>query len=277
MYHVLTDWSMFVHLLLSVVNPPQSKATDEIHDHFFVNSMIESQTPERRRASAEKATQGSPSGTPRAPLSSTQRKENAVHALADLTDTLHLLFLPSFGCIHLRCEWILHSKANTEMPRWYTRDHDACGTQCYVCNKSYEKYILPIVYEGTRDFCGSSHFAKCLRENKLSYDNPEVITNSLWESEDWRKSVFGKKTVAKYNVFSFFFQLTATGILTFETSKETKGLYCVLGRDSNDKMKYKHSKYWKGFTFRSRRHGAATIRWEDLSKRQQSIRKFTTN
>ena len=58
-----------------------------------------------------------------------------------------------------------------------------------------------------------NHFAKHLRENPLSYDEPDAIVESLWGSEDWRKQVFGKKTVAKYNVYCFFFSWLHFGLL----------------------------------------------------------------
>ena len=203
MFVILTDWSMFVFLLLSVLATPNSSDGDEIHDHFFVNSMITSQSPEKRRQRAEVETEQD-AAVPKKPLNAGEKRQNRRNALDDLLDTLNLLFLPELGCVHLRCEWILHSKKNTPLPAWYMRDHEPCGDSCYVCNKSYEKYILPIVYEGAQEFLGSSHFATYLREKKLTYEEPDAICDSLWGSEDWRKRVFGKKVVAKYNVFAFF-------------------------------------------------------------------------
>ena len=102
---------------------------------------------------------------------------------------------------------------------------------------------------------GSSHFGKVLRDNKLSYDEPDAIINSLWDSDDWREKVFGKKTVAKYNVTAFFFQLIAARILGFEKQDSTDSVYCVLCRDENDKCKYHKRRNWKGFEFRRKGGG----------------------
>ena len=132
------------------------------------------------------------------------------------------------------------------MPGWFTREHEPCKHSCYVCDKSYEKYILPIIYEGAKEFLGSSHFAAYLRETKLSYDEPDELCESLWGSEDWRKKVFGKKAVAKYNVFSFFFQLAALRLIDFVTVRKTSDVLCVLSRDEKDKLKYKKKRIGRG-------------------------------
>ena len=109
MFVILTDWAMFVYLLLSVLQTPDSGDGDEIHDHFFVNSMITSQTPEKRRQRKE-LDEEEQASTPKKPLSAGDKRQNRRNALEDILDTLHLLFLPEQGCVHLRCEWILHSK-----------------------------------------------------------------------------------------------------------------------------------------------------------------------
>ena len=147
------------------------------------------------------------------------------------------------------------STGKNDLPALYQRTYEPCKSQCYVCNKKYEKYILPIVHEGTIEFLGSSHFGKVLRDNKLSYDEPDAIINSLWDSDDWREKVFGKKTVAKYNVTAFFFQLIAARILGFEKQISTDSVYCVLCRDENDKCKYHKRRNWKGFEFRRKGGG----------------------
>ena len=172
MYVVLTDWTIFAYLVLSILKNPPAGEGDEIHDHFFVNSMIGSQTPEKRRATAE-SQRKEKEKSPTAPLSEANKAENVRIALDDLIDTLHLLFLPAHGCIHLRCETILSTGKN-DLPGKYHQTYEPCGSQCYVCNKKYEKYTLPIVYEGTIEFLGSSHFGKTLRDKTISYDEPEA-------------------------------------------------------------------------------------------------------
>jgi len=56
----------------------------------------------------------------------------------------------------------------------------------------------------------------------------------LWDSPDWRKDVFGKKSVSKYNVNSFFFQLIVKKILIYQCVG-TEGVECALAWDETDK------------------------------------------
>ena len=91
-----------------------------------------------------------------------------------MIDTVNLL-----GCIHLHCEWIIHSKSNTALPDCYHRDKKAYKTECYVCNGTYKKWMLPIIFDGTKAFLASSHFAKCLCQNPLIYNNTEGVVLSL--------------------------------------------------------------------------------------------------
>ena len=65
-------------------------------------------------------------------------------------------------------------------------------------------------------------------------------------------------------MFAFFFQLVAARIITFEVSKESDEVYCVLARDKKDKYHYKNRRHWKGFEFRATGANGATINWEDL-------------
>ena len=54
-----------------------------------------------------------------------------------------------------------------------------------------------------------------------------------------RKKVFGKKTITTYNVNAFFFQLVATGILTFKWMDAESKVVCTFGTDDKVKIKYK--------------------------------------
>ena len=101
----------------------------------------------------------------------------------------------------------------------------------------------------------------------ITYDNDEVIPNKLWESGDWKKSVFGVKIISKFNVNAFLFQLVASGILTFEWSNANRTLMCLLGTDKNNKYTYALHKYWKGFTFRSKEWGRKAITYSELFKK----------
>ena len=48
MYIVMTDWKLFMKLLLSVVLPPMKPKSDEMHDHDYINTMIKSKSPDKR-------------------------------------------------------------------------------------------------------------------------------------------------------------------------------------------------------------------------------------
>ena len=55
------------------------------------------------------------------------------------------------------------------------------------------------------------------------------IINVLWSGEKWRVAdIFGKKTIARFNVDGLFLQLIATKILELENLKQ--GLTWTLGR-----------------------------------------------
>ena len=113
--------------------------------------------------------------------------------------------------------------------------------------------MLPIVYEGALAFLESEYFsARETMPYRITYDAYDDMTNKLWESADWRKNVFGVKTVTKYNVNAFFFQLIGTRILSFEWTNASTGLVCVFGTDVNNQFLYKQPHSWKGFTFRAK-------------------------
>ena len=92
-----------------------------------------------------------------------------------------------------------------------------CRDKCYVCQDNYVSDLLPIVYEGAVEFLESEYFAGLdFMPYSVTHDEPEAVTDRLWNSGDFKKNIFGKKSVTKYNVNAFFFQLVATGILIFE-------------------------------------------------------------
>ena len=171
--------------------------------------------------------------------------------------------MPDWGCIHLRSEWFLSTKSNTKMPTWFCEQHEPCKTQCYMCDGKYQKYMLPIVHEGAVRFLDSFHFSENL-PFALTRDNAEEFVDLLWLSPDWRRDVFGVKTVQKYNVHSFFFQLIATNILSFQWSNVKREVVCVLTRGSGKKYRFQEVPAWEGFHFRSSRHGAAKVSFTSL-------------
>ena len=124
-----------------------------------------------------------------------------------------------------------------------------CNDKCLVCTGSCKKYILPVV-EGAVPFLSSSYFSDQM-PYEITPNNCEGLVDILWKSPDWIKSIFGKKTVAKYNVHSFFFQLIATKIISFQWVGSTH-VTCMLTRDNNDKYICNNAVSWEGFTFCSK-------------------------
>ena len=211
--------------------------------------MITARTQEKRR----ELQADEDDATLRRPLTKDQNRENIVCAYDDLMDVVNFLFMPDWGCVHLRSEWFLSSKSNTKMPTSFTDEHEPCGSKCYICNEDYKESMLPIVHQGAVDFLDSNHFADSLARIVVTNADHDLIPDLLWESADWRISVFGKKTVQKYNVHSFFFQLLATKILSFEWKNNTKEVRCVRTRDESGRLLFRDRASWDGFKFRPAR------------------------
>ena len=126
--------------------------------------------------------------------------------------------------------------------------------------------MLPIVFDGAVDFLLSSHLEDGLKED-VTFDNRDHIPNLIWNSPDLRKKVFGLKSIAKKNVYSFFFQLIANNLIQFQWRDNKKRLVCVRSRDDRDKLRFKKPKNWRGFEFRSQRHGGAAVSLESILAR----------
>ena len=109
---------------------------------------------------------------------------------------------------------------------------------------------------------GSKHFKDALREaNPITHLNANAILETFGKMKyvDWRKDVFGKKTVHQYNVRSFFFQLVATKILSFEWTHNATEVNYVITKDGNGVVTFKDVRSWNGFEFRSAAFGARKI------------------
>ena len=124
--------------------------------------------------------------------------------------------------------------------------------------------IAPIVYEGAIAFLKSSYLNDNIRSMTITFANPNALTSILWDSGDWRKQVFGKKSVQRYNVNSFFAQLVAKRIITFQWDQKDNEISPVLGRADNDEFIYNNIASWEGFTFRSSARGGGTIDYFDI-------------
>jgi hypothetical protein len=116
------------------------------------------------------------------------------------------------------------------------------------------------VYEGAVEFLESEYFSGVdFMPYSVTHEEPEAVTDRLWNSGDYKKKIFGKKSVTRYNVNAFFFQLVATGILTFEWNNTETKVVCTLATDEHDIFKYKNTIFWKGFNFRNAKRGGASV------------------
>ena len=88
----------------------------------------------------------------------------------------------------------------------------------------------------------------------LSYYDPDFLTDTLLNDKDWRKRVFGRKTIQSCNVAAFFLQLVANGIMPFAIEKKEPKV--VLMRDEKGDYCYESILNWEGFTFRHRPRGS---------------------
>ena len=72
----------------------------------------------------------------------------------------------------------------------------------------------------------------------------------LSKCKDSLLKVFGKTTVAKYQVAGFFLSLIGSRILSFEW--EGKSVNCVIARDLDENTIFENPKAWAGFSIRNR-------------------------
>ena len=160
----------------------------------------------------------------------------------------------------------MHADGHLPMSESFIAHCEPCRNKCFICTGKYKDFVLPIVFDGAMDFMKSSHFKDGLKED-VTYDMREHIPNLIWNSDDWQKSVFGIKSIAKKHVYSFFFQLLATNLIQFQWRENKKRLVCVRSCDERDKMRFLKAKNWRGFEFRSKRHGGAVVTFESILAR----------
>ena len=84
-------------------------------------------------------------------------------------------------------------------------------TQCYVCDKTYCKYFLPIWHAGAIKILKSPKLNIAIARAELSVEESDTLLNILYNDNAMRQEVFGKLTIMKYQVTGFFIQLIATG------------------------------------------------------------------
>ena len=245
---IYAEWASFVSLLLSILIT--FKKTTKACDIDGINSVIGIKTPKGKRKQAERERHMSPSLTQSVALSKNTERENVVDAYNNLIDSVSLYCLPGHGCIHVRMEWYQHY-GDMRLP---PDDAPACavkpcGTQCYVCDGTCAKYFLPVIREGAIAFLRSRRFSDAF-PFRITVDSCDTMLATLAKCKDSLIQVFGKATIAKYQVAGFFLSLIGARILIFEW--KGAGVNCVISRDDNDRNFFEKTVAWKGFTFRTR-------------------------
>ena len=89
----MTDWKLFVKLILSILAPHQG-STDDPKDHDFVNSMIMSRSPEKRNTQSDEQPIAP---TALAPLKPSEKQAVTTQAYEDVMDVVNFLFCPESG------------------------------------------------------------------------------------------------------------------------------------------------------------------------------------
>ena len=213
-----------------------------------INTMIQALSPLKR-------TVANAPRHPRRPLTNSQKHDNMVDAYNNLIDVVSLYFLPGLGCVHSRMEWFMANGELLDPPPMIL----PCDTQCFVCDNTYEKYILPIIYEGALEFLSSKVLTDKL-PFEISLSNCDELLDTLYKEESWLIRVFGISTVKKYNVASFFFQLIGSKMLSFESKGKGSQAVIVFTRDMGGQCSFKNIVNWEGFLFRTKDHGRAMVR-----------------
>ena len=115
------------------------------------------------------------------------------------------------------------------------------------------------------EFLSSDYFSgKHVMPYTVTMEDSDIMPNKLWESGDWRKVVFRIKSISRYNVHCFFFQLIGAGLLTYQWASNKIKVKYILTTDAQGKYKFKSISNWMGFHFRRKGHGGATVMYSTL-------------
>ena len=109
---------------------------------MYVNSSIESYSPDKGGKSVGKNVTVSEDQEPQRPLFKEEERHLLVKAFADLLDVVNLLFMSEWGCIHLGCEWPMSTGENTRPRDAFVGKYGRCKLHCYICRKDHRRYML---------------------------------------------------------------------------------------------------------------------------------------
>jgi len=135
-----------------------------------------------------------------------------VRAIDELVDVLRFHCL-DLGCQNVRAELYL-SSGTLQHQRIPDTSHK-CINMCPICNGTWKLTFLPVVRIKVEKF------VKLLDRKYLPLvAEKDNLLNILWKDEKTRmEGIFGRKTVAKFNVGGLFLQLIANGIIILKKSQ----------------------------------------------------------
>ena len=81
---MLTNWRLFIKLLLSIVIPLKKAASDEMHDYEYMNSMITLKSMEKINDDASTKKSNTQSTSTRLLLKAKEQHDNIVRSYDDL-------------------------------------------------------------------------------------------------------------------------------------------------------------------------------------------------
>ena len=150
-------------------------------------------------------------------------------------------------------------------PKTASSTTELTNTQCYVCDGSYRNFILPVVYTGAMEFLESRRFNDKM-PIELTYNNCELFVDKLAKDKDWLFKVFGKETMARYQVAAFYFQLFPTKIISCEKIG-TNGVSVGVAEDARKGKLFKNILIWEGIEFRANGRGGRVIPFKECVKK----------
>jgi hypothetical protein len=194
-----------------------------------VNLVIWSKIPDGKQKQTEQASVWPISPRNTVALSPNTKHKNVVDAYHNIIDLVSLYCLPGHGCVHVRTEWFQYYGELKLPPSDATTS--PCETQCYVCTRACSKYFITVIQEGGISFLKSRRFTDAF-PFEVEVASCDGLLEILSKCKDSLPKVFGKTTVAKYQVAGLFLSLVGSGILIFKW--EGKSVNCVIALDRDD-------------------------------------------
>ena len=129
-------------------------------------------------------------------LSAVEKRALQVDTHDVLVAVVNLLFMPGWGCVHLRCKLLLSTGETTRLHRIFSEKHGARGSQsqCYLCITTHRNCMLPVVVSGAMEFLSTDAF-HCELEQSNPINNASEFPKLLSKNFDHRKLLFWIKTV----------------------------------------------------------------------------------